>query len=152
MIEPYDSLVEDAADYHNDRLLLNQQHFKIGTFERYDVDLTRGRITFSQNGRVHVVADCRPAGSLSHLSGTWLWAWANLQYPPAMRGLSKRARRLGRAQSFVELSEAKWGATEDDAWRATSILEFLAKAEGAYHCPGERVDQFLILRRIQWAG
>ncbi len=152
MNERYDALVSEAADYHNERQLVLAREFSIGTFDRYDVDFTVGRITFSRAGRVCLIGRCWPAGSLSHISGTWLWAWANLQYPPAMRGLSKRARRFGRAEHFTELFESKWPATENDAWRVTSILGFLVKAEGDYRCPGERVDQFLVMRDLGWAG
>jgi hypothetical protein len=150
--DPYQALASEAADYHNERQRALARDFSIGTFDRYDVDLTVGQISFSRAGRVCLIGQCWPAGSLSHLSGTWLWAWANLQYPPSMRGLSKRARRLGRAKHFTELSERKWVATEDDAWRVTSILAFLVKAEGDYRCPGGRVDQFLVLRNVGWAG
>jgi hypothetical protein len=152
MTDEYDALVSEAADYHNERQQVLLSDYGIGTHERYDIDLTIGRITFSHAGRVCLVGRCWPAGSLSHITDTWLWAWGNLQYPPAMRGLSKRARRLGRAKGFQELAERKWPADEDAAWRVTSILGLLVRADGDYRCPGDRVDQFLVLRDLTWAS
>jgi len=61
---------------------------------------------------------------LSHISNTWLWAWANMNVPPKIRGLSKRARLVGTQHGYPRLVEAKWLATEEDAWQMTAILVY----------------------------
>ena len=144
----YISLAEGARQYFNGRHQHLERAFGIGHHDRFDVNLYDGVITFTSGGHPRVTAACRPAGSLSHISNTWLWAWANTNLPPTMRGLSKRARLIGKREGHPRLVEAKWPADEDDAWQVTSILLYLVKGEGAYRCPTDMGDYYVVFTEV----
>jgi hypothetical protein len=144
----YDSLVREASGYMDACHRNLEQTFGLGHHDRFDANLYEGTITFSSVGRSQVTANCRLAGSLSHISNTWLWAWANMNVPPKIRGLSKRARVAGTQHGYPRLAEAKWPATEEDAWQVTAILVYLTKSEGAYRCPGDQADTYLVLSEV----
>jgi hypothetical protein len=46
--------------------------FPLGHWARYDYDLTAGKLLFSQEGKVAVVAEIQIAGSTSAMAGNWL--------------------------------------------------------------------------------
>ncbi|MBX7185988.1 MAG: hypothetical protein K1Y01_12665 [Vicinamibacteria bacterium] len=144
----YDSLAEQSLEYTNACIKRLETVFGVGHQERFDIDLLGGTLTFSSGGTPRVLAACRPAGSLSHTSNTWLWAWANFNLPPRMRGVSKKARLVGKKESYPRLVEPKWPAEEDDAWEVTAILTYLAKADGAYRCPTKKGDWFVVLSEV----
>src|SRR5690348_4131607 len=57
--------------------------FKIGDWPRFDYDIAAGTLTFSDAGRVRVIAEIQVAGSTSEKAGNWRWAWANQHVPQA---------------------------------------------------------------------
>ena len=48
-----------------------EKEFRLGHWPRYDYDLTTGRLLFSDNGTVKVVAEIQIAGSTSAKAGNW---------------------------------------------------------------------------------
>lgn len=58
-----------------------EKEFRLGHWPRYDYDLTTGRLLFSDQGAVKVVAEIQVAGSTSAKAGNWLWAWSNSNLP-----------------------------------------------------------------------
>src|SRR5215467_336644 len=80
--------------------------FKISSWQRYDYDLDRGTLTFSQDGVPRVVASILVAGTISESGGTWLWSWANGYLPEPVSEPLKRVREFGASEGISELSEA----------------------------------------------
>lgn len=105
--------------------------FALASFERWDVDLNVGLITWSSAGIKRVCAKFVPVGTLSPISETWLWAWRNFHLPIRMRGGIKSVRRYGREHDIGELTLPKWPADEDDAWRVTAVSAHILGAQGA---------------------
>jgi len=63
---------------------LNEQfrrEFGIGDYERWDYDLEKATLTFSNNGVPGVIADVLAAGSIATASKSWLWSWNNASLP-----------------------------------------------------------------------
>lgn len=81
-----------------------EKDFHLGHWPRYDYDLTAGKLLFSQEGKVAVVAEIQIAGSTSTMAGNWLWGLGELQPArrtpcgrkagPILRG-TERHRRAG---------------------------------------------------------
>ncbi len=54
-----------------------QDEFRLGSWSRYDYDLKSGKLLFSDQSVVKVVAEIQIAGSTNGKASNWLWAWAN---------------------------------------------------------------------------
>lgn len=50
-----------------------RQRFRLGEWERYDYDLERETLTFSQDGTPRVIASIQVVGTTSETAGDWLW-------------------------------------------------------------------------------
>ena len=56
------------------------QVFRLGEWERYDYDLERQTLTFSQGGTPRVVASIQVVGTTSETARNWLWGWPTLTF------------------------------------------------------------------------
>jgi len=149
--QAYDRLVVDATAYLNAKQAALRAEFRVGQYERYDWDQEKGQLVFSQGGHARVVADIQFVGSISNVSDTWLWAWANESFLDGVRADVRKVRRYGDDHHFLRLAAARWKATEVDGWEMTAIAAFLLRAQGAYRSPHERGSTFIMLNDIRRA-
>lgn len=75
--------------------------------DRWDVDLSRGVLTFSgRDGTLETPAHL--VGSAAPGPGTWMWGWRNVNgVPDAVVARSARVRELGERFGIAELIEAE---------------------------------------------
>jgi hypothetical protein len=142
------SFVTEAYQYLTHQQDLAKQDFDLGSWERYFWDQDAGTLTFSSNGRAGVVADILIVGSISEISGTWLWSWANSSILESMSSSIRRVRSLGEERGFEKLTEANWPGDETDGWEMTAVAALLLSAKGAYRAPDEDGALFLIFTDI----
>lgn len=134
-----------------------QDEFRLGSWPRYDYDLKSGKLLFSDQSVVKVVAEIQIAGSTSAKASNWLWAWANSNLPGELLSDSKLVRSFGEKNGIDELAQAYVTDTQDDlevlGWELTGAMIRICNALGAYRSPrGAGGGLYLILKNINWAS
>jgi hypothetical protein len=128
-----------------------EKEFRIESWPRYDYDLDRGTLTFSQDGIAKVVASILVAGTTSESAGTWLWSWANGYLPESVSEPVKKVRDFGISEKIAELEEPHVQDDEHLGWALTAITAKIMDAKGAYRCPGNDGYVYLIFTDIAFA-
>lgn len=144
----------EQLDAKNGRL---QTDFRLGSWPRYDYDLPTGRLLFSEEGVVKVIAEIQIAGSTSAQASNWLWAWANSNLPGELLKDAKLVRSFGEANKINELAQAYVIDTDNDlealGWDLTGAMVRICNALGAYRSPrGEGGGLYLTIKTINWAS
>jgi hypothetical protein len=133
-----------------------EKDFRLGSWSRYDYDLTAGNLVFSDQGGVKVVSKIQIAGSTSAKADNWLWAWANSNLPGDLLGDAKLVRSFGEEKSIDDLAQAYVIDTSGDlealGWELTAAMVRVCNALGAYRSPrGEGGALYLVFKNIGWA-
>ncbi|ESY16296.1 MULTISPECIES: DUF6882 domain-containing protein [unclassified Mesorhizobium] len=144
----------EQLDAKNARL---QQAFRLGSWPRYDYDLTEGKLLFSDNGITKVVAEIQIAGSTSAKASNWLWAWANSNLPGDLLADAKLVRSFGQEHSIDELAQSYAIDLNNDlevlGWRMTAVAVRICNGLAAYRSPrGEGGALYLIFKSVNWAS
>jgi hypothetical protein len=153
----YGAWREEAVEQLNVKNTRLQNDFRLGSWSRYDYDLKAGKLLFSEDGVVKVVAEIQIAGTTSAKAGNWLWAWANSNLPGELLSDAKLVRSFGEKNGIDELAQTYVTDTDNDlealGWELTGAMVRICSALGAYRSPrGEGGGLYLILRTINWAS
>ena len=130
---------------------LCEKEFHISSWPRWDYDLERGTLTFSENGVPKVLASIHVVGTTSVSVGTWMWSWANESLPPSVTKEVANVREFGQAESIPELTEAERPDDEYLGWEMTAVAAKLLGAKGAYRCPGDNGFVYVVYSSIGFA-
>lgn len=128
-----------------------EKAFQIGSWPRYDYDLDRGTLVFSQEGTPRVIASILVAGTTSQSGGTWLWSWANSYIPEHVSEQLKKVRDFGIAEGISELTGPYAPDDEHVGWQMTAIAARIMGAKGAYRCPGSNGFMYFLFTDISFA-
>nr|WP_245446127.1 DUF6882 domain-containing protein [Mesorhizobium kowhaii] len=133
------------------------KEFRLGSWSRYDYDMTTGRLLFSKDGAVKVITEIQIAGSTSAKADNWLWAWANSNLPDDLLTDAKLVRSFGEKNSIDALAQAYVTDADNDlealGWELTGAMVRICDALGAYRSPrGEGGALYLIFKSVSWAG
>ncbi|CDX38950.1 conserved hypothetical protein [Mesorhizobium plurifarium] len=131
--------------------------FRLGSWSRYDYDLTAGKLVFSDQSGVKVVSEIQIAGSTSAKAGNWLWAWANSNLPGNLLGDAKLVRAFGEEKGIDNLARAYVDDTGGDlealGWELTAAMVRVCNVLGAYRSPrGEGGALYLVFKSVRWAN
>lgn len=140
-----------AHDSVHELIDLNEKYhkeFKIGDYGRWDYDLDKAALTFSEKGVPYVVADIQAAGTIAHASKSWLWSWSNDSLPDHVTSSVLAVREFGEKHKILKLTEDYWEATEADGWEMSAVANRILAGKGVYRCPDEKGFFFLILTNI----
>ncbi len=150
--DTFESLVAVSQQYLaacQDRL---KKEFELARWPRYDWSQDTAQLFFSDAGRPVLIADIQFTGSISTLSNTWLWSWANDTIDYRLSQGLAHVREYGTEHALPHLTTAKWHAHEVDGWEMTAIAAYLLKAMGAYRTPDEDGFTFMVFTSIRWAS
>ena len=145
----YEAFLSESNAYLKAQIEHAKEQFGIGTLPRYEYDLYRGEIWWSEVGAPKVRGRVTVVGSISTKSDTWLWSWANVHFADATLGDIEKVRDFGVAEGISKLNEQKWGADEVDGWEMTAIAARLLEAQGAYLSPDESGLLFLLYDQLE---
>ncbi|PBB23086.1 MULTISPECIES: DUF6882 domain-containing protein [unclassified Mesorhizobium] len=153
----YPAWRDEAFEQLTAKNAILEKEFRLGRWPRYDYDLTTGRLLFSDNGAVKVVAEIQIAGSTSAKAGNWLWAWSNSNLPNELLADANRVRSFGEENDIAELQQAFVTDTTDDlealGWELAAAMVRVCDALGAYRSPrGEGGGLYLMLKSASWAN
>jgi hypothetical protein len=140
--DKFSTFLHEAVHHLKDKKC--EEEFRISSWPRWDYDLDRGTLTFSQDGQPKVVASIQVVSSTSLSSGTWLWSGANQSFPLCVTQKVETVRAFGELESLPELTQVKRAADEYLGWEMTAIAAKILGAKGAYRCPGENGFVYVI--------
>jgi hypothetical protein len=146
------NLSTKSYQYLNEQQAICDSIYKIGKYEHWFYDQFTGKLTFNDFGVNKIEIDFEEVGSLSFISNTWLWAWANPHVEEKVKSKINMVRDFGIKRSFQKLKTEKWKADEYDGWEMTAIAAYLMKAKGAYRVPSSdsSLYSFMIFKTIRW--
>jgi hypothetical protein len=130
----FEPLVEKAMNDLRAKTASHQTAWGLGKAERWDVNQGDGRLIFTFPDKV-VSCDVQIIGSFAKSQGTWLWSWDNPSVLSNLTLASRELRDYGRAHGYAKLTQAKWKATEEDAWQMVALATLVGNAQGAYRGP-----------------
>jgi hypothetical protein len=142
-------LVEAMAKFVPGATQLSEE-YKLGSYS-WHLDQRTGKLTFSKDGVIKVIADAQIAGSYSTYSHTWMWAWANTSVAEGMKKDIGKVKEYGERHRYKELSTAKWECSEDYASTMIAAAGYLLKSKGAYRGPIEDGYVYILITDIRWA-
>jgi hypothetical protein len=145
----YRDLVVRACEYLTSRQEVLRVRYKLGANGRYDWDMDKGVIVFSNRGRRIASATIHFVGSVATGDGTWLWSWANDSYTPRVKNRMLTIRRFGLQWGIPQLVEHCWDGNEVDGWEMTSLAAYIMKSSGAYRVPFENGFIYMLLSDIR---
>src|SRR5262245_29303879 len=102
--EWYPAWRHEAVEQLNAKNTRLRNDFRLDSWTRYDYDLKAGKLLFSEEGVVKVVADIQIAGSTSARASNWLWAWANSHLPSELASDARLVRSFGEENGIDELA------------------------------------------------
>jgi hypothetical protein len=127
------------------------KEFRISSWPRWDYDLERGTLTFSENGVPKVVALIQVVGTTSVAHRTWMWGWANESLPANATKSVTTVREFGHTQRIAELTETTLPDDEYLGWGMTAVAAKVLGAKGAYRCPDKDGFMYLVYSSIRLA-
>jgi len=114
----------------------------------YD-SLTRTIRFFDDPASPGVIADVTIAGSFSQTSNTWMWCWANDEYPDAERAKVAPLEVFGDVRGIEKFRSGQWAGDEIDGWEVTQIAADIFQAEAIYRAPMDHLLVFMLLNRFR---
>jgi hypothetical protein len=73
----FEKLSEISYEYLNKHKKKLRKNMGIGKYENWFYDQDNGTLTFSDKGIDKIIIKYEEVGSISKISNTWLWSWAN---------------------------------------------------------------------------
>ena len=152
VLHVWQEALEAASEALQARQQALEQDWGISRFERWDHDQGQGTLTFSNAGTPCLVADIEFIGTLSRITGTWLWAWGNFHHQAPVVGRIGAVRGWGEERGFTPLTVPLWPAELVDAWEVAGVAAQVLGAQGVYRAPTQNGFLFMALmalRRVQ---
>lgn len=128
-----------------------RSEYKIDVHKRWDWDQDTGELIFSNDGVPAVIAKFEFAGTLSTVSNTWLWAWANFHLMENVRQSIRKVYEFGDEHGYSILTASIWNSDENDGWEMAAVAAHLLNAHGVYRSPDESGFSYLVITDIRWA-
>lgn len=150
-LDAWNSFSAECCESVHDRQENLVVEYELGKHKRWDWDQDAGELIFSNDGVPAVIATIEFVGSISSISNTWLWSWANFGLSENVRTLIKKVRDFGDVKGYPRLTTPKWSAAEADGWEMTTIAAYVLDARGVYRTPGDNGFTFLAITDIRHA-
>ncbi|WP_051269902.1 DUF6882 domain-containing protein [Flavobacterium suncheonense] len=144
----FEKLSKISYEYLNKQQEEVEEKYGIGKYENWFYDQEKGTLTFSDKGIDKIIIKYEEVGSISKISNTWLWSWANPHLDEKIKTEINFVKEYGKKQKLEKLIKRKWNADEYDGWEMTAISAYLMKAKGAYRVPTEKTFSFMIYKEI----
>ena len=130
---------------------LSSSH-RLSSWPRFDYDLVRRTLTFSDERGPRVIAEIQVVGTTS--TQEWRWAWANDYLPPEVRFDVERVRAFGAHHGIVDFTDPSVRDEDLDAlgWEFTAAAARVLDAAGAYRAPSKDGALFVVLRSVGFAA
>lgn len=141
----YSELMQKATAYLRRRNDEARETWSLGSLSRFDWDQQKGQMSFSEDGRVSVVADIQFVGSWSERARTWMWAWANESVLGSMKREVREVLDFGRTNELEELTNPVWETPIEAAWDMTALSCYILQSDMGYRAPDSDKAAFTFL-------
>ncbi len=145
-----ENLIEQSEQYLSSCTEKARRQFGVGGYARFEYDLFRNEIWWSDCSGPKVRGKLTIVGSFSNKSETWLWAWDNPHFREVELGPIDKVRDFGDRERITKLTEPKWVCDEAAAWQMTSISARLLEAQGAYRATSGANALFLLFDHLEF--
>ncbi len=135
-----------------DQLLAKQKAlktFKVGSYPRFDYDLDRGTMMFSEGQTPKVRGTIQLAGTISR--DNWMWSWANAAWPESAFQDLLKVRAFGKENGIEELTSdyVEDNDLETLAWSLTAVSARILRSPAAYRANNGKLPiPFFLFRTI----
>lgn len=137
--------VDGRCDTLSSRQSAMSEQLQINNYPRWDYHQESGQLIFSGGELPDLVAEVEFVGTLSTVSDTWMWSWANFSLLEPVRSRIEAVRGHGEAHDYPHLTVPKWKADMYDGWHMTAIAVELLGAIGAYRAPSDNGYIFMAI-------
>jgi len=146
----FEALSKKAYKYLNEQMNIVEETYGIHSYENWCYDQETGILVFSNSESLDKIVEIQyeEVGSISKISQTWLWSWANPNLEPKIKTEIEFVKNYGEVNNLESLTKRKWFGDEYDGWEMTAITAYLMKAKGAYRLPLENTFTFVIYKEI----
>lgn len=146
----FEALSKKAYKYLNEHMKIVEETYEIHSYENWYYDQETGILIFSNSESQDKIVEIQyeEVGSISKISQTWLWSWANPNLEPKIKTKIEFVKNYGKVNNLEPLTKSKWFGDEYDGWEMTAISAYLMKAKGAYRLPLENTFTFVIYKEI----
>lgn len=146
----YDKFLDQAFKSFEPSATKLDKEYKLAKYS-WSYSQDSGKLVFSENGVVKVIATAQIVGSYSTYSNTWMWSWANKSVDDSVKKDIVKVKEYGEKNQFKELTTAQWKCDQDYAWIMTAVASHLLKAKGAYRGPYPDGFAYFMITDIKWA-
>lgn len=146
----YNTLGQDAYNYIKEAQDALVEKFKLSSYTGFQLNQEKSLFFFSGGENADIEADFTIVGSFFEGDGSWLWGWANENFP------DKSIEKMVYVAKYFEEKGIQKFITP--SWKDTELLEgqelmavsaFLLQAEGFYHIPSsDGLHVFLLLFNV----
>jgi hypothetical protein len=141
----WSKLVREANAYTKTQQSRLKSDFSLLEWKHFDYHQERAVLELSSGGGERLVTRIQIVGSVSKVTGTWLWAWDNASILPKASESVHLLGKYGLQHRFDRLSTATWAADEVDGWEMTAVACLLLGGEGVYRAPDDNGAMFMVL-------
>lgn len=147
----FEELSNKSYEYLNEQQAICEDKYLLGKHERWFYDQETGLIIFYNEDKIILRIKFEAVGSISLISNTWLWSWANNTVLENTKQDILKVKEYGEKNDFEKLYQEKWNADEYDGWEMCAIAAYLLKAKGAYRVPSkeENIFSFKLFKKIE---
>ena len=145
----FEKLLEISYEYLSQQQDICKEKYGLSFYEHWYYDQSTGIIEFSDSGIVKLRIRYEEVGSVSTVTDTWLWAWANPHLLDPVKREIVAVKEFGEKNGLKKLTKPKWYADEYDGWEMTTISAYVMQAKGAYRIPSDSLFSFLIFKEVE---
>ena len=146
--DAFNDLVRDGHEYLQNIQESFLQEYRINDYERWDWSQETGKLIFSHEGQAFLECDIHFVGTVSTLSNTWMWAWANATFTDSIKDSSRIVREIGDERNFLKLACALWDADEIAGWEMTAVMAKTIGAIGAYRTSSNDGFVYMLVTKV----
>jgi hypothetical protein len=140
----YQQFSIDAYEYLYRQQAICKDQYQIGQYESWFYDQHTGLLTFRDGDETRLKILYQVVGSVSKVSHTWLWSWANPHLTESIYEEMFGVKEYGEIMGYERLCKRKWEANQQDGWEMTAAAAFILKAKGAYRIPAKKTWTFVV--------
>jgi hypothetical protein len=121
----------------------------VGSHERFEVDLERGKLRFFDGDALALEADVTPIGTHASEQESWQWAWANRSFPSEVRERAARLKELAARIDDAAFSQRTLAIDEAGTWQLVAMACEHLGALGTYDLPTRNARLYVAIDRLQ---
>ena len=150
--DEFSLLVDESLAYMHQAIDECNREWDFQSYQRFDVDLDRRVLIFSDGPRPPIECDIQIAGVSMTNHQSWRWAWDNPSIEPALCAELWSVRAFGAAHHIRELTIGAWPADDEEAaWAMTAIAAKWLGVKSVYRAPDGPRHIFLLITGVRLA-